>query len=554
MINASESCSDASNITFGLFDFSIAPALLFYSYIPIILIALFLAIYVLRKDNFSLRSKLLFVISSSFSLLLLNEIILWIAAPVSLVMFGWEWVPVLRIIFIISVIYFVYVFLKNRDVPFSLKVFFGFIFSIILLLLPTTVNIQYFDLTNCEGVTGVLWSFINLFGFLSALIISWIIFTNYRNNNSSIESKQGILVGISSLILLLIFSGTNTWGDVTKFYDVTLTTPLGMIIFLSTITFIIVKYRAFNTKLATPISLVFVLWILVFSLLFIHNINQVTIIVSLTLMLITLVGFALIESVRNDIKSREKIEGLVADLAKANIRLKELDKQKSEFVSIASHQLRSPLTAISGYASLLKEGSYGKLPARAEEPIERIYTSARAMSQSVEEYLNVSRIESGNMKYVMVDFNLRDEVERICDDLRPIALKKGLLLFFRTDISGRAIVNADKGKLVQAVHNLINNSIKYTEKGTVTIYLHDTKDKIFMEVNDTGIGMSEDTKSIIFNKFKRAENAHKVNIQGTGLGLYMALKITEAMGGTITAHSEGEGKGSRFILELPLVS
>lgn len=110
-------------------------------------------------------------------------------------------------------------------------------------------------------------------------------------------------------------------------------------------------------------------------------------------------------------------------------------------------------------------------------------------------------------------------------------------------------------KIVQAVHNLINNAIKYTEKGTITVLLHDdvNRKKIFVEVIDSGIGMSDETLSIIFNKFKRAENAHRVNIQGTGLGLYMALKIVEAMGGTISAHSEGEGKGSKFVIELPLI-
>ena len=121
-------------------------------------------------------------------------------------------------------------------------------------------------------------------------------------------------------------------------------------------------------------------------------------------------------------------------------------------------------------------------------------------------------------------------------------------------MKGREIVHADIGKTVQICHNLINNSIKYTNKGSINVFLRDDVglQKIYVEITDTGVGMSEKTTKTLFQKFTRAENANKTNSSGTGLGLFVAHKMAEAMGGNITAHSDGEGKGSCFILELPL--
>lgn len=293
---------------------------------------------------------------------------------------------------------------------------------------------------------------------------------------------------------------------------------------------------------------------MVFSLLFVRTNFYHQFIVIVTLILFSIFGYALSQSIRREIKQREEIQKLAIDLEKANSRLIELDKAKSEFVSIASHQLRSPITAIAGYTSLMREGDFGEVPSKMKEPLERIEQSARMMASSIEDYLNVSRIESGNMKYNYSDFNLNDEVEHICDDLRPIALKESLVLLFKQNIQSQSLVKADIGKTQQIIHNLINNSIKYTPKGTITVYVHDDpeKKKIFVDIIDTGIGMNDKTIHSIFGKFSRADNANTVNVKGTGLGLYVAQKMAQAMGGNITAHSTGEGQGSTFTLEMKL--
>ena len=158
------------------------------------------------------------------------------------------------------------------------------------------------------------------------------------------------------------------------------------------------------------------------------------------------------------------------------------------------------------------------------------------------------------MNYSYSDFNLRDEVDNLCDDMRPEAIRKGLSLYFKTALTSRAVVHADLGKTVQIVQNLIINAIKYTPEGSIRVLVRDdvTRGRIYVDVIDTGIGMSEETLEIVFEKFERATNANAVNIHGTGLGMFVAIKMANAMGGDVTAYSEGEEKGSRFTFELPL--
>jgi signal transduction histidine kinase len=540
------------------------PELLYYTHIPAAFIALLVGFFVFFKGKNLLLNQLLLLISVSFSVWTFINLTAWTNIEADIIAFIWPFFGILSAILSVLCVYFMYVFLYKRDVSILVKIVFLLLLLPVLLFAPTNLSISGFDITNCDAFAfeGLLYKF--YYTFLGLLAIIWILILSilrYREVETLFK-KQIILMSTGIQAFLLLFFSVTI--SVTYLVNAGILVDsriemyglLGMVIFMVLIGISIVQFKTFDIKLLAPQALVISLLVLIGAQFAYLDLSTAGIILSsLTLIFTSIIGLIIIRNIKREIIHREKIEKLAKALAKANDRLKELDKQKSEFVSIASHQLRSPLTAISGYASLLKEGSYGKLPVKAEEPIERIYSSARAMSQSVEEYLNVSRIESGNMKYNMIDFNLRDEVEHVCDDLRPIALKKGLLLFFRTDTSKYTTINADKGKIIQAIHNLINNSIKYTEKGTITIYIHDSliNKRIYVEVIDTGIGMSEDTLSSIFHKFKRAENAHKVNIQGTGLGLYMALKIVQAMGGTITAHSEGEGKGSKFILELPFV-
>jgi signal transduction histidine kinase len=266
-----------------------------------------------------------------------------------------------------------------------------------------------------------------------------------------------------------------------------------------------------------------------------------------------IIGYLLIKSVYREVEQREKIQLLAADLEKANVRLTELDRQKSEFVSFATHQLRSPLTAMKGYASMILEGDMGVLPKEAKDGISRIFDSANTLTSIVDDYLNITRIELGSMKYAFETIDLKTLVEDTLAELKPNIEKSGLKFTFNAENNGTDYrTTADRDKLKQVIANLIDNSMKYTPSGSVAISLSfdHAKDKLILKLKDTGIGIAPEILPHLFQKWSRADNANKTNIKGTGLGLFVAKQMIEAHHGTIRAESEGEGKGSTFVVEL----
>jgi signal transduction histidine kinase len=256
-------------------------------------------------------------------------------------------------------------------------------------------------------------------------------------------------------------------------------------------------------------------------------------------------------SSRRETLLRERAEGLSKNLEIANLRLLELDKQKTEFVSLASHQLRGPLTAIKGYASMLNEGDYGQLPISAMEILGRIQKSSHDMAVLITDYLDVTRIELGKVKYQPERFSLRDLLAEVEKELAPNVPKESLTLTIEEGADPR-FVYADRNKIKQVVMNLIDNAVKYTPKGEVRATLTRNEGYARLEVKDNGVGINKTSLPHLFQKFSRAQNASKSNIRGTGLGLYIAKTIADHHRGRISATSEGEGKGSTFTFELPL--
>ena len=240
-------------------------------------------------------------------------------------------------------------------------------------------------------------------------------------------------------------------------------------------------------------------------------------------------------------------------LQDANIRLEGLDKLKTEFLSLASHQLRSPLTAIKGYNSMLLEGSFGEVGEKQKEAIDRVFQSSNHLTKVVEDLLNVSKIEAGGMKYEMAPFDLEKAVHELSTDLSITAQKKGLTLNFVSDNKPPYTMNGDMEKIRQVVLNIIDNAIKYTQKGGITVNLSKDIAGGFMKISitDTGMGISPEEKEKLFQKFSRGEGG-KTNTGGSGLGLYLAKQIAEAHGGHISIDSPGVGLGSTFSINFKL--
>ncbi|MEY2672016.1 MAG: hypothetical protein RL687_433, partial [Candidatus Parcubacteria bacterium] len=195
---------------------------------------------------------------------------------------------------------------------------------------------------------------------------------------------------------------------------------------------------------------------------------------------------------------------------------------------------------------------FGEIGPKAKEAVDRIFQSSQNLTIVVEDLLNVSKIESGGMKYEMLDFNMTDIVKSTAEDLAITAGKKGLKLNYSED-GGNHKVKGDKEKLRQVVLNLIDNSIKYTKEGSIEVRLSNKDKKVLVEIKDTGMGVSPEIKATLFQKFARGEG-QKMNTGGSGLGLYLAKEIVDAHKGKVWVESPGMGLGSTFFIELDAVA
>ncbi|MBC7981785.1 HAMP domain-containing histidine kinase, partial [Candidatus Parcubacteria bacterium] len=254
------------------------------------------------------------------------------------------------------------------------------------------------------------------------------------------------------------------------------------------------------------------------------------------------------------IRSVKKETALNDRLEKTNIQLKELDEKKTEFMSLATHQLRTPLTAMKGYSSMILDGTFGKEQnPEIEDAINKISRSTTDLTMIVEDYLNISMIEQGRMQYNFVTCDVAKIIKSIVADMKNTAERLGLVVNLEFDTNTTFPVNVDEGKIRQVFINVIDNAIKYTPKGHIDISIIRTlENKALVKIQDTGVGIHEDVLPTLFNKYVRAPDASRVNILGTGLGLYVAGEILKAHDGKAWAESHGEGKGSVFYIQLDL--
>jgi len=261
----------------------------------------------------------------------------------------------------------------------------------------------------------------------------------------------------------------------------------------------------------------------------------------------------LYEETRNfGIKLEKEVEKATQKLRSANEELKKLDVAKSEFISIASHQLRTPLTVIKGYISMILEGNFGELTPGERESLEKVYDSGERLIQLVENLLNISRIESGRLQFDYEIVQIEEIVDSVVEELTRAAGKKGLRLDYKKPAKPLPKLKIDEEKIRQVILNLIDNAIKYTKKGGVTVGLKKSGSDIELCVSDSGMGIKKEDKPNLFKKFSRGHGTSIVHTEGTGLGLYVAYEMIVAHKGKIWAESKGEGKGSKFCFELPI--
>lgn len=248
----------------------------------------------------------------------------------------------------------------------------------------------------------------------------------------------------------------------------------------------------------------------------------------------------------------EQIQHTNEKLKVANAHLKDLDEAKSEFMSIASHQLRTPLSGIMGYLSMMLEGDFGQLPKEQNKVVQDVFGASQRLIRMVNLFLNITRIEAGRFKLNLEKVDLVQVIQDQIKTLRPTVAKKNLKLEFKTPTEKIPLLNVDQDKIKDVVLNLVDNAIKYTEKGGITVSIEKRDNAVLTSVKDTGVGIKPEEAEKLFAKFVRGSGISRLSPDGSGLGLFIARKIVDAHGGKIWAESKGEGKGSAFRFELPV--
>lgn len=315
-------------------------------------------------------------------------------------------------------------------------------------------------------------------------------------------------------------------------------------------TYAILKHNLLNIRVIATEAFILLLNLFLF-LQFItsDSVRQFTV-NAIVLVAVIISSYLTIRSVQKELVEREELARLARSLTDANERLQQLDKQKTEFLSIASHQLRTPLSILKGYIELIHDGAYGKPTKKLKGILENMDESNEHLVKLVDEFLNISRIEQGRTKYVFAKKDLSALTDGVVKELSERAAEKKLAIVWKKPTALPIIMDDEKVRHV--IFNFIDNAIKYTETGKITVTAAKDKDGVVVRVKDTGYGFDKSDEVNFFQKFYRGENVKGTRVTGTGLGLFVCKKFIEAHHGRVWGKSPGLSRGSEFGFWLPL--
>lgn len=449
----------------------------------------------------------------------------------------WDRMVYIGVVFVPVLMYHFGLIFTGKKKEKRASLYFGYFFSFVFLALSQS---NYF----VEGLYKYSWGahtqariFHHLFLVFFFTYVVLFLFNIYRFFRLT-RQKENISqsVQVKYLLMAFVFLNIGAYAYLPAYgIDVN---PLGAylseIISIVILIFAILKYHLMNIRvIATELFTGLIVLILLVQTTIAPTFEEFLIRGAIFLF-VSIFGFFLVRGTLEEIETLEK-----------------LSKAKSEFVSITSHQLRTPLTAIKGYVSMLLEGSYGKLSEKSEKVIRNIYESNERLIRLINNFLNISRIESGKIETVYEESSLEDIISSVIEELKGEAEKKKIKLKWEKPKKSLPQILVDAEKIRQVILNIIDNSIRYTDQGSVDIEIKKTKTSYCISISDTGGGITKEEMEKMFFSFSRGSSGNEFHVEGAGLGLYIARKFIEMHRGKIWAESKGKGKGSVFYIEIP---
>jgi signal transduction histidine kinase len=377
------------------------------------------------------------------------------------------------------------------------------------------------------------------FGLITIISLSLLIKGYFKNKNNQIfqaQIRNTLIAGIIG------FGGgaTNFFPQIINIY------PFGnyfVLLYVFFMSYGVLKYKLLSKKIisAQLVSGAIVL-VFLFSLLQPNSLADWAVKLVLFI-LVTLFSILLVRGVYKEIEDKEKIEKLAKDLEIAN-------EQQEGLIHFITHQVKGFLSKSRDIFSVMLEGDYGVLPEAARAAAEEGFRSGTKGVDTVKDILDAANLKKGTLTYKMDSFDLKTMVSGILSEMKKNAEAKGLS--FETNIADADYnMTGDAEQIKHVIKNLVDNSVRYTEKGGLSVNMSLAENKISFSVKDTGIGITPEDKAHLFTSGGKGKDSLKVNVDSTGFGLYIARKIVEGHKGRIWAESEGSGRGSTFFVELP---
>jgi len=311
------------------------------------------------------------------------------------------------------------------------------------------------------------------------------------------------------------------------------------------VTYAIFKHRLFDVGVIATELITITLWLFLLARLLLDNNFRDSVLDAILFVTMIVIGVLLIRSAEQEVNQRQMIEKQKDELERANYRQETL-------LHFVTHEIKGYLTKGQGAFAGIVEGDYGKAPPAIQELAEGALTEMRKGVTTVTDILSAANLKKGSVSFEHKVFDLVDTADTVVQSLEPGAQAKGLVLEFIRPATGSYRVAGDEVKIRDHVlRNLLDNAINYTPQGSVRIGLSRAGEHIRVVVSDTGVGITPEDMAKLFTEGGHGKDSIKVNVNSTGYGLFIAKQVVDAHDGKIWAESDGPGKGSRFIVELP---
>ncbi len=419
-------------------------------------------------------------------------------------------------------------------------------------IIPERTSLNYWPVE-----TGLFyWSF--LFYFALYMIYSLVMLKTDSKKYGGVYQKQ---IQFVYYAVLIGFAGGST--NFLLDFDLNIY-PVGNLfvsLYVVLVAYAVFKYQLMNIRfIATEILVGLVSVVLLVDLFVSQNSLPILLLKLIILIVFVYLGISLVKSVLREVKQREEMEILTKKVQKAyevekkaTRELKRLGEVKNQFIMASQHHLRTPLTSMRGYIDLVLTGSYGKVPIKIKEALTKFETSIKRLNRVINEFLDITQFQLGKEVVTLKEgVDLTPIFQEVQEELGYEAKARGINLEFKIP-SNIPKIKADSEKLKIGMFNIVDNAIKYTQEGSVSVDLSATDHKLLIKVKDTGVGIAKENQKELFNKlFERGQDAMKVHGTGKGIGLFITSHIIKAHNGRIWAESEGRGKGSTFFIELPI--